>query len=495
MRQWAHAMATTAQFAFSNPFNPFAATLPVRVTRGYIEFLEHLYAPHKKHEFDFTISDTERQNDLAEELGMPAAEIIPRTIENEEVGLEIEIVDTLPFGRLKHFNVLDSEGQPHETPRPPLLIIAPMSGHFDTLLTGTVYRLMHDYDVYITDWTDVKDVPPEAGKFDLNDYISYLKDHWLPLINARHQPQNAADIRPTVHTLAVCQPGVPLFAAVSMMAEDGSPDTPLSMTLMGSPMDTRISPTEVNETATEHSLSWFVENTISEVPLGYQGTGRSYYSGRAQLFGMVMMKAEDHAKAYQEMATGLTFGPWNEVMEQIKFDHLTLGSRETALRRREFYNEFQTVMDMSAPYYLQTIQVVFQEHHLPRGMFEYADPMTGEKRIIDPSFITDTGLMTIEGAKDDYTGAGQTQAAHDLAVNIPHMMRHHRTQDGVGHYGLFAGKSWRRQIAPDMIAFTRRIDQINGLTYPLRLETVRSLKFAGLWQDERASVAAIEPEA
>ncbi len=488
-------MATTAQFALSNPFNPFAEIMPIRVTRGYIEFLEHLTAPHKKHEFDFTISDSERQKDLSEELGTPADEIIPRTINAEEVGLQIEIVDELPFGRLKHFNVLDSEGNSHDTPRPPLLIIAPMSGHFDTLLTGTVYRMMHDYDVYITDWTDVKDVPMEAGKFDLNDYISYLKDQWLPLINARHQPPNAQETRPTVHTLAVCQPGVPLLAAVSMMAEDQSPDTPLSMTLMGSPIDTRISPTEVNRTATERPLSWFDENAISVVPFGYPGAGRSYYSGRAQLFGMVIMKAQDHSEAYQEMAKGLTFGPWNEAMERINFDHLTIGNRETALRRREFYKEFQTVMDMSAPYYRQTIQVVFQEHHLPRGVFEYEDPQSGEKRTVDPSYINHTGLMTIEGEKDDYTGEGQTQAAHDLASNIPHTMRHHLMQKGVGHYGLFNGKSWRREIAPDMIAFTRRIDQINSLNYPLRLETERSLKLAGLWHDERAPSVSIDPQA
>jgi len=494
-RQWGHAMATTAQFAFRNPFNPLVHTMPMRVTQGYIEFLEHLTDPHRKHEFDFSISDAERKTDIAEETGIPAAKINPRTINEEPVDVQIEIVDELPFGRLKHFNILDSEGNSHDTPRPPLLIIAPMSGHFDTLLTGTVYRLMHDYDVYITDWTDVKDVPLEAGKFDLNDYISYLKDQWLPLINARHQPENARQTRPTVHTPAVCQPGVPLFAATSMMAEDGSPDTPLSMTLMGSPIDTRKSPTKVNETATERPYGWFEENAISEVPLGYPGAGRMYYSGFGQLFGFMMMNADTHNHAYQEMATGFTFAPWNEAMEKMHFDQLTVGSHDTALRRRDFYKEYRTVMDMSAPYYLQTIKTVFQEHHLPRGIFEYEDPATGEKRTVDPSYIDRTGLMTIEGEKDDITGAGQTYAAHDLATNIPHTMRHRRQQAGVGHYGLFNGKSWRREIAPDMIDFTRRIDQINGLNYPLRSETVRSLKLAGLWHDEPASVMHLDREA
>ncbi|MCL4678799.1 MAG: polyhydroxyalkanoate depolymerase [Alphaproteobacteria bacterium] len=491
-RQWAHAMATTAQFAFSNPFNPFAETMPMRVTRGYMEFLEHLYAPHRKHEFDFSIMDAERKTDLAEELGRPAAEIAPRTINGEPVDVNIEIVDELPFGRLKHFSILDSEGETHGTPRPPLLIVAPMSGHFDTLLTGTVYRLMHDYDVYITDWTDVKDVPLEAGKFDLNDYISYLKDQWLPLINARHQPENARTTRPTVHTLAVCQPGVPLLAAVSMMAEDGSPDVPLSMTLMGSPIDTRLSPTKVNQTATERPLSWFEENAISEVPLGHPGAGRMYYSGFGQLFGFMMMNADSHSHAYQEMATGMTFGPWNEAVEKMNFDQLTIGNRETALRRKDFYKEYRTVMDISAPYYIQTIKVAFQEHHLARGIFEYEDPFTGNKRTVDPSYIDRTGLMTIEGEKDDITGAGQTFAAHDLADNIPASMRRRRTQQGVGHYGLFNGKSWRREIAPDMIAFTNGIDRINGLNYEMREETVRSLKTAGLWHDERAPAIGLE---
>jgi poly(3-hydroxybutyrate) depolymerase len=488
-RQWGHAMATTARFAFGNPFNPVAHTMPMRVTQGYLEFLEHLTDPHKKHEFDFSTMDAERRTDIAEETGIPADKINPRTINEQPVDVQIEIVDELPFGRLKHFNIVDGEGYSHETPRPP------MSGHFDTLLTGTVYRLMHDYDVYITDWTDVKDVPLEAGKFDLNDYISYLKDQWLPLINARHQPENARQIRPTVHTLAVCQPGVPLLAAVSMMAEDQSPDTPLSMTLMGSPIDTRISPTKVNQTATERPYGWFEENAISEVPLGYPGAGRTYYSGLGQVFGFTMMNADTHSHAYQEMMMGMTFGPWNEAVEKMNFEHLMLGNRETAERRREFYKEYRTVMDVSGPYYLQTIKVAFQEHHLARGIFEYEDPQTGEKRIVDPSYIDRTGLMTIEGEKDDITGKGQTYAAHGLADNIPATMRHHREQKGVGHYGTFNGKSWRREIAPDIITYTNGIDRINGLNYPMRLETVRSLKLAGLWHDERAPSVSIDPQA
>lgn len=482
MRSWMDGMLKTAEFALQNPMNPFAGSLPVKMTKGYVEFLQQITDPHAKHEFDFTVMDRERITDIHEETGIPASKLLPRTIDEQEVGLNIEIIDTLPFGRLKHFNILDENGHTHDTPRPPLLIVAPMSGHFDTLLTGTVYRMMQDYDVYITDWTDIKEVPLSAGKFDLNDYTSYLKDRWLPMINERHQPSED-ELVPTVHTLAVCQPGVPLFCAVAMMSEDKSPHTPISMTLMGSPIDTRISPTEVNKTATDHPLSWFQQNAIQEVPIGYKGAGRLSYSGQAQIVGFMLTKADDHKQALSEMGTGLTFAPWNEVATKMNFENLTVGSHETALRRAEFYQEYLTVMDMSAEYYLHTIGSVFQDHLLPRGLMGYEDPETGELRTIDPSYIDGTAIMTIEGKKDDITGLGQTSAAHDLTPNLSDNMRKSVQQEGVGHYGLFSGKTWRREIAPQVIDFTRRIDKMHGLDYHMRSETVRSLKHAGILEN------------
>lgn len=463
--------------AIQSPFNP-APRAMLGSLSGMLDFAHHMYGAHMKHEFDFSVLDAERTMELAQAAGVSRDQVHPRTINGAPTDFEIEIVDRKPFGNLKHFVVTDAHGEPHAPERPPLLIVAPMSGHFDTLLTGTVYRLMRDYDLYITDWQDAKNIPVSAGTFDLDSYISYLKDDWLPLINERHQDGDT--LQRKVHTLAVCQPGVPLMAATAMMDEDNSPHTPLSVTMMGSPIDTRLSPTKVNKLAEERGINWFLEQAISQVAWGNAGAGRKVYPGKAQLLGFMMMNADSHIDAHKEMALGMAFQEWNEKVEKGNFRHLTLGSIDTARRREDFYKEYKTVCDLPAEFYLQTIDTVFQRHLLPRGEMIYTDPHTSAQRIVNPSSISRVAIMTVEGGRDDITGRGQTSAIHDLTPNLPDDMRTHHEQTDVGHYGLFNGKQWRTQIAPRMIHFTSEADRKNGLVYAPRSETLEAYRSAGI---------------
>lgn len=306
-----------------------------------------------------------------------------------------------------------------EKSQPPLLIVAPMSGHFATLLRGTVKALLPYYDIYITDWMNASDVPLSKGAFDLDDYINYVAD-FIRFIGKG------------VHVMGVCQPAVPVMAAVSLMSSEKDPLVPSSMILIGGPIDTRKNPTEVNQLAQNRSLEWFERNVISLVPINYPGFMRRVYPGFVQLTGFMTMNLDRHMEAHADL-----------------FNHLVEGDGDSADTHKEFYNEYLSVMDISAEFYLQTVKTVFQEHNLPKGT------MVSRGRKIDPSAITKTAIMAIEGERDDISGKGQTKAALSLATNLPDDKKHYHLQKGVGHYGTFNGRRFCEQIVPAILKFTQ----------------------------------------
>jgi poly(3-hydroxybutyrate) depolymerase len=342
-----------------------------------------------------------------EEHGKPLFNIETVTVAGRKYPLTESVVLEKPFGSLRHFK---REGLPEEAPR--LLIVAPMSGHYATLLRGTVARMAESQEVWITDWADAKMVPAEAGHFDLDDYIDYLIE-FLRFIG------------PGTHVLAVCQPSVPAFAATAVMGAENDPCRPATLTMMGGPVDTRASPTSVNDVAVRRPLGWFVNNVIATVPLNYPGAGRPVYPGFLQLAGFLSMNLESHLMSHYEM-----------------FKHLTLGDQESADGTKRFYDEYLSVCDMTAEFYLQTIEHVFQRHSLPKGEFVHRG------KPIDPDAIRDTALLAIEGERDDISGIGQTRAALDLAPHLPEAKKKYFLARDVGHYGIFNGSKWRSRIAP-----------------------------------------------
>jgi poly(3-hydroxybutyrate) depolymerase len=342
-----------------------------------------------------------------EERGKPAFGLDAVKIGGKTYAVHEDVVAERPFGALRHFR---RDGLPKDAPR--LLIVAPMSGHYATLLRGTVARLIENQEVWITDWADAKMVPLSAGEFDLDDYIDYL-------IGFLHH------IGEGTHMLAVCQPSVPAFAAAAVMGSNGDPCRPASLTMMGGPVDTRASPTSVNDVAMDKPLSWFANNVIATVPFNYPGAGRKVYPGFLQLAGFISMNLQSHMQSHYEM-----------------FKHLNLGDHDSAEATRKFYDEYLSVCDMTAEFYLQTIEHVFQEHSLPRGVFVHRG------KAISPDAIRDTALLAIEGEKDDISGIGQTKAALDLASHLPDAQKKYHLATDVGHYGIFNGSKWRTKIAP-----------------------------------------------
>jgi len=334
--------------------------------------------------------------------------------------VEEEIVWRKPFCRLLHFrrDTLDSRADR----QPRVLIVAPMSGHFATLLRGTVEAMLPEHDVYITDWEDARGVPRALGGFDLNDYIDYITEM-------------IALFRGDVHVMAVCQPAVPVLAAVADMEARESPHAPLSMILMGGPVDTRVNLTLVNEVAEKRGTDWFARNVISSVPWPNPGYGRSVYPGFLQLSGFMTMNLDRHIDAHRDL-----------------FFNLVRGDGDSAEKHRTFYDEFLAVMDLTAEFYLQTVDQVFVRHILPKG------EMSHRGSRIDPGVIRRTALMTIEGEKDDITGVGQCHAAHALCHTLARSKRAHWLQPGVGHYGIFNGSRFRREIAPRIAGFIRKHD-------------------------------------
>ncbi|WP_271680783.1 polyhydroxyalkanoate depolymerase [Thermomonas mangrovi] len=338
-------------------------------------------------------------------------------------GVAIPVVERValekPFCRLLRFKRFhdQADGLARMKDDPTVLVVAPLSGHHATLLRDTVRTLLADHKVYITDWTDARMVPAAAGPFHLDDYVGYVQDF------VRHIGTD------NLHVISVCQPTVPVLAAISLMAARGEP-LPRSMTMMGGPIDTRESPTAVNNLATRQPLWWFENNVIHNVPANYPGAGRRVYPGFLQHLGFVAMNPERHSTSH-----------WDFYQDLVKGD---LSSAES---HRKFYDEYNAVLDMPAEYYLDTIRVVFQDHLLPRGLWDVA----GER--VDPSKITDCALLTIEGELDDISGQGQTRAAHKLCTGIPAAERQHLTAAGAGHYGIFSGRRWRTQVYPKVKAF------------------------------------------
>lgn len=380
----ASAWANFGAGMLQNPANPFAYFGGGTVMASALEVFAHAAAPR----------------------GKPAFGLDHTTVDGKTVEVVEEIVLDKPFGQLKRFARKGVKGGPK------LLIVAPMSGHFATLLRGTVERMLPTCDVHITDWRDAKLVPMADGAFDLDDYVDYL----VEFMEA---------IGPGGHMLAVCQPSVPTYAAAALMSADNNPCRPKTLTMMGGPIDTREAPTAVNTLATEWPHAWFRQNVIARVPMMYPGAGRRVYPGFLQLTGFMSMNLGNHMMSHWEM-----------------FKHLVRGDGESAEATKDFYDEYRSVCDMTEEFYLQTIDVVFQEHKLPRGL------MTHRGRLIDPGAITDIALLAIEGERDDISGIGQTKAALTLATNLPDAKKHYLLAEGVGHYGIFNGSKWRNRIAP-----------------------------------------------
>jgi polyhydroxyalkanoate depolymerase len=338
------------------------------------------------------------------------------SVGNREVGVTEEVAAETPFARLVHF----AKDVPVAQPR--VLIVAPLSGHFATLLRGTVRTMLPEHEVYVTDWVDARDIPASKGWFNLDDFIGHL----IRFIE---------HIGKGCHVVAICQPAVAALAAIAVMADAVNPAIPASLTLMAGPIDTRVNPTEVNRFATSRSIQWFALNTIGLVPARFAGAGRPVYPGFLQLCGFMGLNQERHAKA------------WGDLHE-----HLARGEMEKAAVIRSFYHEYFAVMDMTAEFYLQTVYAIFQQHLLPRGKLMW------QGRRVEPQAIARTALLTIEGERDDICAVGQTVAAQELCSGLAPFRKKHWVQTAVGHYGVFNGRRWAGEIYPILREFIRSHD-------------------------------------
>ena len=393
----ARAFADSTRIFYANPLNPVSQTQMARSMTAACELFERATRRYGKPTFGFDTT----------------------LVGGQRVSVMERVVWERPFCKLLHFDRALGEMRPRQ---PKLLIVAPMSGHYATLLRGTVEAFLPTHEVFITDWIDARNVPLGEGRFDLDDYIDYVIG-MLRLLG------------PDVHVMAVCQPSVPVIAAIARMEAMEDPRTPRSMTLMGGPIDTRKSPTEVNLLAEKRGIDWFRQNCIVKVPLPNPGFMRDVYPGFLQLAGFMAMNIDRHLEAQGEM-----------------FKHLVEGDGDSAEKHRDFYDEYLAVMDLTAEFYLQTVETVFVEHALPKGEMMHRDVP------VDLTAIRRVGLMTVEGEKDDISGVGQTQAAHDLCPNIPDELRVHWLQPKVGHYGVFNGSRFRADIAPRIADFIANCD-------------------------------------
>jgi poly(3-hydroxybutyrate) depolymerase len=391
-------MAARACRLFFNPLNPWTHTAIGRNAVAACEVFERATRRYRK----------------------PAFGITHTLVDRTAVRVTEEVAWRHPFCRLLHFKRDIDPARAARDPR--ILLVAPMSGHFATLLRGTIETFLPDHDVYITDWQDARDVPLSEGYFDLDDYIDAMIGIFRFL---------GGD----VHVFAVCQPAVPVLAAAAIMEADQDPCVPLSLVLAGGPIDTRIKPTAVNRLAEQRGTEWFRRNVITNVPWGRRGYGRQVYPGFLQLSGFMTMNLDRHMQAHKDM-----------------FLHLVRGDGDSAEKHREFYDEYLAVMDLTAEFYLQTVDTVFVQHFMPRGL------MTHRGRAIDLSAIRRPALMTVEGEKDDITGTGQCRAAHALCTNIAPERKVHFECPRVGHYGIFNGSRFRAEIAPRMAMFMRAHD-------------------------------------
>jgi poly(3-hydroxybutyrate) depolymerase len=398
----ARAAANSTRLFMRNPFNPFAYTNLGRNAAAAAELLERTTRRYKK----------------------PAFNICKTLVKGQQVPVIEEIVWRKPFCDLIHFRKSFAEGDAPNEPR--LLIMAPLSGHFATLLRGTVEAMLPYSDIYITDWRDARFVPLRDGNFDLDDYIDYASE-MIELFKG------------DVHVMAVCQPAVPVLSAVALMETRESPMLPRSLILKGGPIDTRVSRTAVNKLAEERGTNWFRRTVITGVPWPHAGHGRLVYPGFLQLTGFMAMNLDRHMNAHKEL-----------------FINLVRGDGDSIEKHKEFYDEYLAVMDLAAEYYLQTVDQVFVKHRLPKG------EMFHRGQLIDLTAIRRTAIMTIEGEKDDITGLGQCEAAIHLCPNLSHSKKRHYTQPGVGHYGIFNGSRYRHEIVPRVVAFMSDNDVRGG---------------------------------
>ena len=395
----ARAVADATRLAFRNPINPLYSTSFGKSVVAAAELFER---------------STRR-------YGQPEWRISSTLVGGERVPVRVESVWERPFCRLLHFERVFERAPRRQQPR--LLIVAPLSGHYATLLRGTVEAFLPNHDVYITEWRDARMVPLSEGMFSLDDYIDYI----ISILHA---------LGGETHVVAVCQPAVPVLAAAALMDADDDPYLPITMTLMGGPIDTRVNPTAVNMLAQKRGINWFRHNVITKVPFPNPGFMRDVYPGFLQLHGFMSMNLDRHIEAHRNL-----------------FLNLVKGDGDSAQKHKEFYDEYLAVMDLTAEFYLQTVDTVFVRHALPKGEMMHRD------RPVDPQQIRRVALLTIEGEHDDISGVGQTEAAHRLCVNLPPERQAHWLQPGVGHYGVFNGSRFRAEIAPRIADFILSMSQ------------------------------------
>ena len=414
--------ASASAKLYDHPLSPFAHTpMAQRVSAGF-ELLHRLAKEYEKPPFNITAA----------------------TVGGVTIAVQEQVAVEKPFCRLLRFKRFTDDPKALEQMKgqPTVLVVAPLSGHHSTLLRDTVKCLLHDHKVYITDWTDARMVPLASGPFHLDDYVEYVQEF------IRH-------CGPDVHVISVCQPTVPVLAAVSLMASRGE-TTPRSMTMMGGPIDARLSPTAVNNLATNKSFSWFESNVIFRVPQNYPGAGRAVYPGFMQHTGFVAMNPDRHLTSHYDY-----------------FRDLIRGDDDSAESHRQFYDEYNAVLDMPAEYYLDTIKTVFQDFALVNGTWS----VRGE--LVRPQDITTTALLTIEGELDDISGAGKTKAAHGLCSGVPATRAFHYDAIGAGHYGIFSGRRWREKVYPEVQGFIARFDaQASAASQPAKAAVKTAAKTA-----------------
>eukprot|EP01037_Dinobryon_pediforme_P016958 gene16958-17145_t len=408
-----------------NELGYHAATPLRRVARATRDFWSAPYNPASESAFARNISaGADLFATVTRRYGKPEWMIDETLVDGHKVRVRRNTAWSSPWVDLVHFNrdTSDLRRAGRRTMDPAVLIVAPLSGHYATLLRGTVEAFLPDHDVYVTDWVNARQVGVLEGRFDFYDYV----DHVREMLRA---------VGPRPHVVAVCQPGPPVLAATTLMAEDGDPSRPASMTFMGSPIDARLSPTVTNRLAEERPFAWFKSNMIYTVPAPHPGAGRRVYPGFVQLYSFMSMNAQRHQDAHKAY-----------------FEHLVTGDGDQAAKHLEFYDEYLSVLDLTEEFYLQTIDIVFQTYLLPRGL------LTHRGRPVKPEAIKDVALMTVEGELDDISGVGQTQAAHVLCPNIPDDKRVLHVQSKVGHYGVFNGRRFREEIYPKVRDFIQAND-------------------------------------
>lgn len=421
--------AQAASKLYSNPLSPFGQhPLAQRMAASY-DLIYRLGKDYEKPEFNIKTLD----------------------IGGTDVAIHERVEIDKPFCELRRFKRFsdDADTLNRLKGQPAVLIVAPLSGHYATLLRDTVRAMLRDHKVYITDWRNARMVPLDQGEFHLDDYVNYVQDF------IRHLQAEYGNC----HVISVCQPTVPVLAAVSLMASRGE-TTPLTMTMMGGPIDARKSPTAVNNLAMNKSYEWFENNVIYRVPTSFPGAGRRVYPGFLQHSGFVAMNPDRHLSSHYDY-----------------FKHLIAGDDASAEAHRQFYDEYNAVLDMDADYYLETIRVVFQEFALVNGTWDVRSPQ-GKLERVRPEDIRTTAHFTIEGELDDISGSGQTEAAHDLCFNVPKSRQKHLEVKGAGHYGIFSGRRWRETVYPQVRDFILQFHEAPAAARPARKAAAGKTKVA-----------------